>query len=263
MKIKTLAIGDIVGSPGRKAMDRHLSAYIERESIDFVVANAENAAGGSGLTPKIVEELISYGVDVVTSGDHMWRKREMVHGINGLNRVIRPENFPTESPGKGHTVVEAKNGLPVAVLSLLGRVFMPPADCPFKAADAVLAKLQTHTKVILVDMHCEATSEKVAMGWHLDGRASLVFGTHTHIQTADERVLPNGTGYITDVGMTGPYDSVIGRDKDKVLKKMITNLPERFDVATDDVRICGAMTTVDVETGKALHIQRVVIRDTP
>jgi hypothetical protein len=255
---RILLIGDIVGAPGRRAIEVALPKLVERNRIDFVIANAENAAGGSGLTPEIADELFSRGVDVITTGDHVWRQKEIVPRLETDNRILRPANYPRSASGKGYALVEAKNGVKVAVLNILGRIFMQPANCPFDTADAIVSEMSMDTGVIVVDMHAEATSEKVAMGWFLDGRVSAVLGTHTHIQTADERVLPGGTAYITDVGMTGPYDSVIGRVKEKVLAALMTAMPRHFDVAEGDIRLGGALVTVDSDRGRAKAIERVM-----
>lgn len=258
MDFKILTIGDIVGSPGRHAVKVALPRLIERHGIDFVIANAENAAGGSGLTPEICDELYSCGVDCITSGDHVWRQKEIIPRLETDNRLLRPANYSKKASGKGYALIKARNGALVGVLQLLGRIFMSPIDDPFEAADAIVGELDLDARIIVLDFHAEATSEKVAMGWYLDGRVSAVFGTHTHVQTADEHVKPGGTAYITDVGMTGPYDSVIGRDKDKVLAAMTTQMPRYFEVATGDIRLGGALITLDPETGRAKAIERVM-----
>jgi hypothetical protein len=262
MKVRILAIGDVVGKPGRSIIQNRLRAYCDRELVDAVVANGENLSGGSGLTPSEADELFKAGVSVITGGDHVWGKKEIIPYIDRTPRLIRPGNYPADQPGKGTAVFETPGGVKVGVIHLQGRVFMNMhADCPFQTAKKLVAELRPKTPVIVVDMHCEATSEKVAMGWWLDGHASFVFGTHTHIQTADERVLPQGTAYITDCGMTGPYESVIGRRIDRVLHRFTTGMPAPFDVASGDVRLCGALATVDSESGRALEIRRVVIRE--
>jgi len=261
MIFKTLVLGDIVGRPGREVLERQLPAFIQKEDIHFVVANGENASGGSGITPEVAKKLFACGLDVITTGDHVWKKKEITQLLETEPRVLRPTNYSPLALGKGWTVVESHAGIPVGVINLLGRVFMQPIDCPFRAVDEVLKDLSKKAKVIIVDIHAEATSEKIAMGWYLDGRVSAVVGTHTHVQTADERILPNGTAYITDLGMTGPYKSVLGRDIDKVLKAIITQMPTRFDVAEKDVRMSGAIITIDSSTGKALEIKRLVLHD--
>jgi len=257
---RVLVIGDVVGSPGREMLRHHVRPYAKANAVDFVIANGENAAGGLGISGPIAAQFFEWGVDVITTGDHVWKKKDIIQTIQTDIRIVRPANYPSESPGRGWTCVRALSGQMVGVVNLVGRTFMPPAECPFKAADAAIADLRQHTNVIFVDMHAEATSEKLAMGWYLDGRASGVYGTHTHVQTADDRVLPGGTAYITDIGMVGGHDSILGRRKEAVLKKFITNLPEPFDVAGGDPRLCGALITVDPATGKALAIERVVIK---
>ncbi len=261
MRINVLVIGDVVGKPGRKILQDKLPALIEKHSLAFVIANGENAAGGSGLTPETAGELLKAGVDCITSGDHVWKKKEAVPLLSTDKRVLRPVNYGDRAAGSGCGLYKARTGHDIAVVNLLGRVFLKPVDCPFKAAEQSVASLSLKTKIILVDMHGEATSEKVAMGWMLDGRVSAVFGTHTHIQTADERVLPKGTAYITDLGMTGPYESVLGRETERVLQAILTQMPCTFDVARGDVRICGALVTVDSDTGRALQIERIVVRE--
>jgi len=253
--LKILFIGDIVGSPGRKALSRLLSEFKEERGIDLCVANAENAAGGSGLTPPLAKDLLSFGVDVMTTGDHVWRRREIISAMNNGLPILRPANCPTGVPGVGSLVVTAA-GFEVAVILLLGRVFMKPVDCPFAAVDRALKRLAGRTRIILVDMHAEATSEKIAMGWHLDSRVSAVLGTHTHVATADERILPGGTAYITDVGMTGPVNSVLGRSVEKVLYHFTTGLPAPFDIASGPVMVNGVQVDVDRDTGRAVRIER-------
>jgi metallophosphoesterase (TIGR00282 family) len=261
MLFKTLLLGDIVGRPGRDVVERQLPALMQREGIHFVVANGENSAGGSGITPEAAQKLFACGLDVITTGDHIWKKKEVIQLLEKEPRVLRPANYSPMALGKGWIVVESHNGIPVGVINLLGRVFMQPIDCPFRAVDEVLKEISKKVKIVIVDMHAEATSEKIAMGWYLDGRVSAVVGTHTHVQTADERILPNGTAYITDLGMTGPYKSVLGRDIDRVLKAIITQMPTRFDVAEKDVRISGVIITLDSSTGKALEIKRLVVHE--
>jgi len=255
--MKILLIGDIVGSPGREAVRKIVPKLCRDRSVDFVIANAENVAGGSGLTPETVDELFRSKIDVITSGDHVWKKKELYERISKDNRILRPANYPEASPGSGMAIISTKDGKKVAVLNLLGRVFMDPVDCPFQAAERELRKINRETKIILVDMHAEATSEKIAMGRFLDGRVSVVFGTHTHVQTADEKIFAQGTGYITDLGMTGPQDSVIGRRHDAIVEHFLTLMPRRFEVADKDVELEGAIVNIDDETGKALSIERV------
>jgi len=246
-----------VGRPGRDVTKRLLAPLKEKEKIDCIIANGENAAGGSGLTPKITEELFDNGIDVMTSGDHIWKKREIYDVLNTTTKLVRPANYPEGSPGLGSTVIDVPSCGKIGVINLIGRVFMEAVDCPFKGVDAEIKKIKDKTSVIIVDMHAEATSEKVAMGWYLDGRVSAVLGTHTHIQTADEKILPKGTAYLTDCGMTGPYDSVIGRNKDNIIQRFLTQLPTRFEMATGNVEMHGAMIDIDDKTGKAASIRRI------
>jgi metallophosphoesterase (TIGR00282 family) len=258
MHINLLCIGDVVGKPGRFVLSQALAGLIKQHDIHCVICNGENAAGGSGFTPQLYEKFKRYGVDLITLGDHIYRRQEIIPVLETSDRMVRPANYPVGSPGRLFATYETKAGPSVAVISLMGRLYMkPPSDCPFRAADKVLTSIPPAVKIIVVDMHAEATSEKIAMGWHLDGRVSVVFGTHTHVPTADERVLPGGTAYISDLGMTGPYDSVLGRRKDRVIRTMITNLPNPFDVAIGDIRLCGVIVKVDGATGKAVHIERV------
>jgi len=258
MHINLLCIGDVVGKPGRFIVSQAVPQLVKRRDIHCVICNAENAAGGSGLTEQLYEKLRRYGVDLITMGDHIYRRREIIPVLEKSDRIVRPANLPPTAPGKTVVVFETRPGPKVALLSLMGRLYMKPAaDCPFRAADAVLSQIPPEVKIVVVDMHAEATSEKIAMGWHLDGKVSLLFGTHTHVPTADECVLPGGTAYITDVGMTGPYDSVLGRRKDRVIRTLLTSLPNTFDVADDDARLCGVFAQVDAATGRAVHIERV------
>jgi len=260
MKLNILCIGDIVGRPGRRIVAEKLKALVKERQIDCVIANAENAAGGSGLTPQLFEKIRRYGVDLITLGDHIYRRAEIIPVLETSDRIVRPANMPPGAAGRNFATYQTKAGPTVAVVSLLGRLFMKPlADCPFRTIDRVLGLIPPDVKIIAVDMHGEATSEKIAMGWHLDGRVSVLFGTHTHVPTADDCILPQGTAYITDLGMTGPYDSVLGRRKDRVLRAMISGVPSPFDVATDDPRLCGVVVSVDSASGKALKIQRVCI----
>jgi len=254
--MRILFIGDIVGRPGRNIIRAKLNLFRENEKIDVVIANGENSAGGSGLTPRISEELFEGGVDILTSGDHIWKKREIYDFLDENDTIVRPLNYPEGAPGKGVTVVNVA-GKEIAVINLLGRVFMDAVDCPFRSVQKEIEELKKRTPVIIVDMHAEATSEKVAMGWFLDGKVSAVIGTHTHIQTADEKILPNGTAYITDCGMTGPYDSVIGRKKEYILERFLTQLPTRFEMAESGIEMHGVIMDIDEATGKALSIERV------
>ncbi len=260
MQINLLCVGDLVGRPGRFVLSHALPHLMRQYDLHCVVCNAENAAGGSGLTPQLYDKLRRYGVDLITLGDHIYRRSEVISVLETSDRVVRPANLPQAAVGRTFAICETQKGPKVAVVSLLGRLFMKPmTDCPFKAVDRVLGQIPPEVKIVVVDMHAEATSEKIAMGWHLDGRVSLLFGTHTHVPTADECILPRGTAYITDVGMTGPYDSVLGRRKDRVVRTMITGMPSPFDVAVDDPRLCGVFVSVDSTTGKADFIERIRI----
>ena len=256
-----LLIGDITGRPGREITMGLLPGLKKKEKIDFTIANAENAAGGSGVTPDICDELLDSGIDVLTSGDHIWKQKQVLDIIDTEDRLLRPANFPENAPGSGSGVFATEKGASVGVINLLGRIFLQPMDCPFRSAMQHIKEIEKKTKIILVDIHAEATSEKVAMGWYLDGLASCVFGTHTHVQTADERVLPKGTAYITDIGMSGPFDSVIGRKKEQILERFLSRMPVRFQVAEGDVRLNGAIVSVDEKTGKAASIKRVQIAE--
>jgi metallophosphoesterase (TIGR00282 family) len=256
--MRLLFLGDVVGRPGRRAVTRLVPRLITRESVDFVVANCENASGGKGIDPDSADELIDCGVDVLTSGNHVWQNSNIVPYIQESDRLLRPENFPPGVPGKGWTVRQStRTKSPVGVLNLIGRVFMGPADCPFNAATQALEAIRKQTRVVLVDMHGEATSEKVAMGRYLDGRVSAVIGSHTHVQTADEAILPGGTAVLTDAGMCGPEDSVLGVRTDRVIARFLTQMPTRFDVASGPVTIQGALIDVDEASGRATSIRRV------
>jgi 2',3'-cyclic-nucleotide 2'-phosphodiesterase len=253
--ITVLFFGDVVGRPGRNALAYALPMMKEKHQADFVVVNGENAASGSGLTPPTLNKILSCGADVVTTGDHIFRNKEFPGVIHEL-RVLRPANYPKSADGKGWGLYTTKDGVRIIVMNLMGRVFMEPLRCPFELADEILAGATNQSKIILLDMHGEATSEKIAMGWHLDGKVSAIVGTHTHVQTADERILPGGTAYITDLGMTGPYDSVLGRDKNAVLKKFRTSMPARFEVAEGDPKACGVIVKIDKDSGRAFSIER-------
>lgn len=261
MPLRILALGDVVGRPGRLVIHQKLPAAVRQHRIDLVIANAENIAGGSGITPNLFNKLRSYGVDVCTLGDHVYKRLDIVPTLQASERIVRPANLASTAAGRPFTVIQTNSGVSVAVFCLLGRIFMNlPADDPFAAADRVLGQLPAGVKTIVCDIHAEASSEKVAMGHWLDGRASFVFGTHTHIPTADAKILPAGTAFISDLGMCGPYDSVLGRRKDRVVKYMTTNMPHAFEVATGDVRLCGAVVEIDTETGKATSIERVEVK---
>lgn len=254
-----LFIGDIFASSGRNIVAQHLQDIISREKIDLAIANAENSAGGFGITPLISQELFSIGLDVLTSGNHIFDKKEIYDYLPRENRLLRPANYPEELPGLGLVVVKARNGVPVAVMNIQGRVYLPNIDCPFRKIDQILAGLSPDIRVRFVDFHAEVTSEKMAMGWHLNGRVSAMIGTHTHVPTADERILSGGTAYLTDVGMTGPYDSVIGSEKSLALRRFLTALPVRLDAAKTGVELHAVIVTVDVATGKATNIRRYSI----
>jgi metallophosphoesterase (TIGR00282 family) len=259
--MRILFIGDVVGSPGVNIVRRAVPFLREREHIDFVIANAENAAGGSGLTERLYKRLRNGGVDLMTLGDHVYRKGEIIDTLQKEDRLCKPANFPPEAPGREFALAAAADGTPVAVLTVLGRTFMRPVDCPFRACDRVLRELEGKAKVIVVDAHAEATADKYLLLHHLKGRVSAVLGTHTHVPTADEQVMPPGTAFVCDVGMTGPYDSVLGRRIDRVLTTAVTFLPTPFDVATGDVRLGGAIVDVDAETGRASRIQRLMLHE--
>ena len=256
--MRLLFLGDVVGRPGRRAVTRVVPRLIAAESVDFVVANCENASGGKGIDPDSAEELLDCGIDVLTSGNHVWQNSNIVPYIKENSRLLRPENFAPGVPGRGWTVrTNTRGKAPVGVLNLIGRVFMGPADCPFHAATRALEALRRETPVILVDMHAEATSEKVGMGRFLEGKVSAVVGSHTHVQTADEAVLPGGTACITDAGMCGPIDSILGVRTDQVLRRFVTQMPVRFDVAPGPVVVQGAIIDVDSSTGRATAVRRL------
>jgi 2',3'-cyclic-nucleotide 2'-phosphodiesterase len=259
MPVKILLIADIVGKPGRQAVSRELHRLVDRYAIDLVVANGENAAGGFGITEDIARELFEQGVHILTSGNHIWDKKESFDFINRENRLIRPANYPDGSPGRGSTIANTAAGIKVALLNLEGRVFMNNLGCPFRAAEREISLLKTITPIIVVDFHAEATSEKISLGWYLDGKVSAVIGTHTHVQTADERILPGGTAYMSDAGMTGSFDSVIGIKKELAIEKFITLLPVRFEVAKKDIRLNAVVMEIDESSGRALHIERIAI----
>lgn len=251
-----LMVGDVYGEPGRAALAKLLPRLRAEYAIDFTVVNVENAAGGFGITPPIARAFLDQGVDVMTSGNHIWDKKEIVEFIAKENLLLRPANFPAGTPGAGFVTLKAGPHR-VAVLNLMGRVFMSPIDCPFRTADEIIPELRQETPVIVVDMHCEATSESLAMGWYLDGRVSAVVGTHRHVQTADERVLPGGTAYITDLGLTGPTDGVIGVDRDQIIQRFLSQMPIRFETAKGPASLQGAVITVEPETGRASDIRRL------
>jgi metallophosphoesterase (TIGR00282 family) len=257
--MKILFVGDIVGKPGRRAIRELLPEIISERQIDFVIANCENAAAGFGVTRDIVEELYSSQINVLTSGNHIWDKKEIREFAEDYETLLRPANYPNGSPGWGSVVMPNSSGIHIGVINLMGRVFMKPLECPFRTAEREIEKIKNRAKIIIIDFHAEATSEKEAIGWFLDGRVSAVLGTHTHVQTADETILPGGTAYITDVGMTGPFNSIIGIRKDDILERFLTQVPNRFDVAKDDVRLQGVIVDIDGKSGRARGIERLTI----
>jgi hypothetical protein len=257
--MKILFVGDIVGKPGRRAIRELLPEIISEHQIDFVIANCENAAAGFGVTRDIVEELYSCQINVLTSGNHIWDKKEIREFVEDYETLLRPANYPDGSPGWGSVVMPNSSGIHIGVINLMGRVFMKPLECPFRTAEREIDKIRNRAKVIIIDFHAEATSEKEAIGWFLDGRVSAVLGTHTHVQTADETILPGGTAYITDVGMTGPFNSIIGIRKDEILERFLTQVPNKFDVAKDDVRLQGVIIDIDGKSGRARGIERLTI----
>lgn len=257
MPVKVLFIGDLVGKPGRQALARELHRLVDRHAADLVVANGENMAGGFGITEETGRELFELGVHVITSGNHIWDKRDSFPYLNREERIIRPANYPDGAPARGSIVAKTAGGVKVGVLNLEGRIFMNNLECPFRTADREIARLREETPLVIVDFHAEATSEKASLGWYLDGRVSAVIGTHTHVQTADERLLTGGTAYISDAGMTGSFDSVIGVRKDEPIQKFLTQLPAKFEVAKKDLRLNGVVVTIDEGTGRALGIERV------
>jgi 2',3'-cyclic-nucleotide 2'-phosphodiesterase len=258
--MKILFIGDIVGSPGRQIVIDRLADIVQSRQIDVVLANGENAASGFGITPRLAEQLFAAGIEVLTGGNHIWDRKEILEYIPQHPRLLRPANFPEVNPGAGLYVGTARNGVTYAVLNLQGRVFMAANDCPFRAADRELARIPADVRVIFVDIHAETTSEKEAMGWYLDGRVSAVIGTHTHVATADERIFPRGTAYQTDVGMTGPHDGVIGMDRTAILRRFLDGQPARFEVASGDIQMNASLIDVDEETGRARGIERLRLR---
>jgi metallophosphoesterase (TIGR00282 family) len=255
--MKILMIGDVFGQGGRKAVKRALPKLVDENGIDLVIANAENLAGGHGLDRKRLHEMWDEGVHLCTTGNHVWQNKDIFEFIDSEPRLVRPANFPEPCPGRGFTVQKAPNGVMVVLINLLGRIFMQSLECPFKTMDRILERFGSEPKVILVDFHAEATSEKIALSWYLDGRVSAVVGTHTHVQTADERILPRGTGAITDLGMTGPHDSVIGMGKDAIIQQFLDRRPVRFTAAKNDLWFHGVLLDVDEKTGKTKAIRRI------
>jgi len=250
-EIRVLFLGDVIGRPGRLAAVKFVKSF----SADFTVINGENLAGGIGITPSVAVEMLSYGIDIITTGNHVWKKKEIIPYLMGEQRVLRPLNYPAETPGFGHSIVN-RNGKRLCVANIEGRIFMNPLACPFRSMERLLEELDPDVP-IFVDFHAEATSEKIAMGWYLDGKVGAIVGTHTHVQTADERILPKGTGYMTDAGMTGATDSVIGMEKKGVLERFITQLPQRFEVGKNDVEVQGVIITLEAHGNRCVKIERI------
>jgi len=255
--VRILFVGDIVGKPGRELVRRGLTGIVDFHRIDLVIANAENSAAGFGITREIGDQLLEWGIDVMTSGNHIWDKKEALDYIGAESRLLRPANYPAGAPGKGSYLARTRDGRSVGVVNVMGRVFMLNIDDPFAVVVREIEALKERTRIIFVDFHAEATSEKIAMGWHLDGKVTALVGTHTHVQTADERILPRGTAYLTDVGMTGPHDSIIGVDIQAALGKFLTALPARFETATDNPRLNAVIVEADEQTGRATDIERL------
>jgi hypothetical protein len=255
--VNILLIGDVVGRPGRELVRKGLRALIDVHGVDFVIANAENAAAGFGVTKDIGDSLLEYGIDVMTSGNHIWDKKEVIDYIKAEPRLLRPANYPAGVPGRGSSVANARDGRVVGVINVMGRVFMLPIDDPFAVVLREIDAIRHRTRVIIVDFHAEATSEKIAMGWHLDGRVTAIIGTHTHVQTADERILPKGTAYLTDMGMTGPHDSIIGMEVGPSLARFLNGMPSKFEPATGNARLNGVIVEADDRTGLAKRIVRI------
>ncbi|MGA1842486.1 MAG: TIGR00282 family metallophosphoesterase [bacterium] len=252
-----LFIGDIIGKPGRRIVRELLYSVINKYQVDFCIANTENAASGFGVTQKVVQQLLDMGIDCLTSGNHIWDKKEVVEVLNLESRLLRPANYPEATPGRSYGVFDSKGGHKIGVLNLQGRVFMTCIDCPFQAAKRIVPIVKKSCKIVVVDIHAEATSEKMAMGWFLDGQVTAIVGTHTHVPTADAKILPKGTAYITDVGMTGPYDSIIGIKKDAALERFLTQVPQKFTIAKTDLSLNAVLIKCDTETGLALGIERL------
>ena len=261
MQIRLLCIGDVVGRPGRQILAERLAHIVKEHEVDCVIANVENVAGGSGLTTQSYDKLTKYGINLMTLGDHVYRKREIIDTLCNSDCIVRPANLAAQAAGKDWAIYSTARGPQIAVVTLLGRMYMSiPSDNPFNAIERVLGRIPSDVKIVVVEVHAEASSEKIAMGWFLDGRVSLVFGTHTHVATADETVLPKGTAYITDLGMTGPHESVLGRSVEPVLKSLVTQMPYMYSIATGDLRLNGVLVTVNSNTGQASDIQRICVR---
>ncbi|MBC2856463.1 MAG: TIGR00282 family metallophosphoesterase [Cetobacterium sp.] len=253
--MKVLVIGDIVGNPGRKALKGYLDK--NKNNYDFIIVNGENSAAGFGITGKLADEMLSWGVDVITGGNHIWDKKEIYEYLDRSDRILRPYNYPNGVPGFGYTIKKDKKGNKVAVISLQGRVFMTPIDCPFTKVNELIEEVRKECKIIIIDFHAEATSEKIALGKYLDGKATLVYGTHTHIQTADNKILSEGTGYITDIGMTGSDNGIIGMKSESIIPKFLTSLPQRFEIAEGNERVNGISVEIDEEVGECTRIDRI------
>lgn len=257
--MRVLFIADLVGKPGRWVVSQLLRDFKKERNIDYVICNVENAAGGFGITREMAKKIFTYGVDIETTGNHIWDREEIRDYLDSNPRMLRPANFPSGTPGSGMYVDKLPDGRLITTINLMGRVYMKPIDCPFKTADGELSILDKGTNLIIVDIHAETTSEKQALGWYLDGRVSAVIGTHTHIQTADDCILPKGTAYITDAGMTGPFDSIIGMKHDAAVKRFLTGMPYRFSVASGDIRMQGVIVEIDDQTGRAISIERYTL----
>ena len=255
--MKIVAVGDVMGKPGRRALKGLLPEIIAEEKPDFVIVNGENSAGGMGITPDTGREMFESGADVITSGNHIWHHKQVDAYLLAEPKVLRPANYPKGAAGRGYTIQKTRNGVRIGVLNLQGRVFMPPIDCPFRIGQECVKEMRQETDIIVVDMHAEATSEKIALGHFLSGQVSFIYGTHTHVQTADERILKGGTAFLTDIGMTGPHDSVIGMDAAGIVEKFVSQRPKRFEVAKDGIEINGAVVEIDEQTGQATSIKRI------
>ncbi len=258
-QLKVMMVGDVMGRPGRRAIVSLLKNIRKEHSLDYIIVNGENTAGGFGITQKLTSDFYNAGVDVITMGNHVWANKDIYNFINHADRLIRPNNFPEGTPGHGYCLYQADDKPLIGVINIMGRINMSVLPCPFRSAAAAIEIIKKTTPLIFIDFHSETTSEKIAMGWYLDGSATALAGTHTHVQTADERILPNGTAYITDLGMTGPFDSVIGMHKKNVLKHFLSNMPFPFSVAREDVKLHGIIITADIESGKALQVERISV----